>query len=483
MHIFRILSIAHYVSVISSLFTRFPFKNTHKNLPTYIHPCPTPPTTPPFFHDDDEKDSLPNINGFFAMIGPNSISHRLSIPLSSLSLSLFDLFTGDGVIQGIFFHNHSLYSTNQYILTEKLIHELHFGKLPTNIWLLPFMLILHWLRVLPNILGVSNTAILKVKDKTYSLFERDLPYLVDINIPSKTIRTVQKQPIHGMRCVSGHSKYHSEIDEISSIEYDYMCQTVGLYKLDTNFSVLAHKTINVEYLPITHDYLVYGNYSECMLFCDSPFVIKGNNLWKGQIPIVLDHRRPTYIHTYNFTDGKHEKYKISDNGYYIFHFSKVEITNDGKLEIYGSLYDKLDFNSIDIQGKYRKIEISLLDKEKNAIIYENSEVETYNLDFPVSWNDTIILRNIETVNNESRINGFLLMDGLNVKHELLYDNLSFSGEPAICYDDKGEPYLISLAYNETTGFAILINLNKFEMIKKELLRKPTIGFHSIFING
>jgi hypothetical protein len=223
---------------------------------------------------------------------------------------------------------------------------------------------------------------------------------------------------------------------------------------------------------------------------------------QGKIPIVLDHALPTYIHTYNFTDGTHRTYRISERGYYIFHFSKVEV-NDQSLVIYGSLYDKLDFNSIDICGKYRRIEIPLKEKEDSgtgleAVIQENSEIEGrgYNLDFPVLWNDTVILRNIEiSERGETRINGFVLMDeidGLRVKQEIFYDDLSFCGEPAVCYDAGGEPYLVSFAYDVVdrcegsdedgggSGWFVMIHLKTYEMIKKELPVRPTIGFHSIF---
>jgi hypothetical protein len=176
----------------------------------------------------------------------------------------------------------------------------------------------------------------------------------------------------------------------------------------------------------------------------------------------------------------------------------VEV-DDRRLVIYGSLYDKLDFNSIDICGKYRRIEIPLrVDSAMvvGSVIQEDSEIKgsgsgsepRYNLDFPVLWNNTVILRNIEISERGPHINGFVLMDGLRVKQEIFYRDLCFCGEPAVCYDAGGEPYLVSFAYDvegspvsESRGWFVMIHLKTYRMIKKRLPVRPTIGFHSIFL--
>ena len=125
--------------------------------------------------------------------------------------------------------------------------------------------------------------------------------------------------------------------------------------------------------------------------------------------------------------------------------------------IYASLYDALDFGSINVNGKHRMIELT----EAESKIHTNPVLEdsSYNLDFPIQWNNTVILRNIYISEQETYINGFLWMDGLDVKQKLLYENLQFCGEPAVCYDAGGHPYLVSLAYNcnSTMGFFVLIH--------------------------
>ena len=437
-----------------------------------------------FFHKDTIQTKSPNINGFYGLIGP-----KINI---TKKLSLFDLFTGDGVIQGVFINQGNVIWQDHTIQTEKIKYERIFGKMSKSVFMLPFMLALHHLHIIPNVLGLANTAILKVENRTYSLFERDLPYELSVDHSKREIQTIGKRVIQGIHCFSGHSKYHADMGIISTMEYDYIHKTVNIYQLDMEFQTIHKKTIQTTYLPITHDYLVYGDHSECLLFCDSPFVIQGHLILQGKIPIVLDHALPTYIHTYNFTDGTHNTYRISERGYYVFHFSKVEV-NDRRLVIHGSLYDKLDFNTIDICGKYRRIEIPLnVESDVETVIQENSEMESrgYNLDFPVLWNNTVILRNIEiTERGGTRINGFVLMDEvdeLRVKQEIFYEDLCFCGEPAVCYDASGEPYLVSFAYDAVEGegvggWFVMIHLKTFQMIKKELPVRPTIGFHSIFI--
>jgi hypothetical protein len=445
---------------------------------------------PSIFHRPHPQPKSPTINGFYGLIGP-----KINI---TQKLSLFDLFTGDGVIQGVFIKNGDVVWQEHTIQTEKIKYERIFGKMSKSVFLLPLMLALHRLHLLPNVLGLSNTAILKVENRTYSLFERDLPYELSVDNSRGEIRTIGKRVIQGIHCFSGHSKYHKDTGIVSTLEYDYIRKTVNIYQLDTEFRTMHKKTIRTTYMPITHDYFVYGDHSECLLFCDSPFVIQGHLIWKGKIPIVFDHTLPTYIHTYNFTDGTHRIYQISERGYYIFHFSKVEV-DDRRLVIYGSLYDKLDFNSIDICGKYRRIEIPLsVDSAMvvGSVIQEDSEIKgsgsgsepRYNLDFPVLWNDTVILRNIEISERGPRINGFVLMDGLRVKQEIFCRDLCFCGEPAVCYDAGGEPYLVSFAYDvegspvsESGGWFVMIHLKTYRMIKKRLPVRPTIGFHSIFL--
>jgi hypothetical protein len=267
---------------------------------------------------------------------------------------------------------------------------------------------------------------------------------------------------------------------VTSLDYDYIRNQVSLYKLTTDLHVYDKTTIRTEYLPVTHDYLVYGDRSECMMFCDAPFIIRMGLFWKGQIPIVLDLGKPTYIHSYNFTDGVHRKWKISERGHYIFHFSNICQSVSGNLTLYASVYDEMNFNSVDICGKYRRIELSG-DDCGVGVIMKNDEIEGYNLDFPVLWNNTVILRNIETsVDGRPRINGFLFIDGFRVIQKLFYDDIGFCGEPAVCYDGGGRPFLLSFAYNDLDGWLVMIDLTTFERTMQKIPVIPMVGFHSVF---
>lgn len=458
----------HFFTVPFSLF--FCIHNTQSFLPSFFRKkTPTSLTTQKKTH---------TINGFFGLIGPN-----INI---TKGLSLFELFTGNGILQGVFINDGEIDFVSHIINTDKIKYERIFGKMSNSIFMLPLFMFLYKIHVLPNILGLSNTAILKVANKTYSLFERDLPYMIHIDQTGKTITTIGKQPIQGINHFSGHSKYEESNHMINTIEYDYIRRTVSLYKLSTDFQIQSRKTISTKYLPITHDYLVYGKNSECILFCDSPFMIDLGILWKGQIPIVLNHERPTYIHTYNFTDNLHRTFKISERGYYIFHYSQIEM-DDNQIRIYTTLYDKLDFNHIDIHGKYKRIELNLVDGADAGEICDTDKcVLSYNLDFPISFNHSVIFRNICMFENETYINGFVIMEGDSLKQTIFYDELGlgFCGEPQVAYDAKGVPYLLSFAYDrvsDTQGYFVMINLNTMELIKKKLSIKPQIGFHSIFL--
>jgi carotenoid cleavage dioxygenase-like enzyme len=98
-----------------------------------------------------------SINGFYGMIGPNIERKNTK--------SLLDLFMGNGVIQGIFINNGTMTYIKREVETEKRRLEKSIFKKPS---------------LLPNPFGVANTALFHHRNLTYALFERDLPYLIDI---------------------------------------------------------------------------------------------------------------------------------------------------------------------------------------------------------------------------------------------------------------------------------------------------------------
>ena len=73
-----------------------------------------------------EKNIIKKINGFYGLIGPNIEMNNNDIK------SLYDLFTGDGIIQGVFFNKGNLTFVKHLIKTEKVLYEEKNGKIPKN---------------------------------------------------------------------------------------------------------------------------------------------------------------------------------------------------------------------------------------------------------------------------------------------------------------------------------------------------------------
>ena len=73
--------------------------------------------------------------------------------------------------------------------------------------------------------------------------------------------------------------------------------------------------------------------------------------------------------------------------FFMFHFSEY-YENNTNIEIYGSIYEEIDFSEINIIGKYRKI---IINKITNKITFEiNEELEIMNLEFPVKFEDKFV---------------------------------------------------------------------------------------------
>jgi hypothetical protein len=127
-----------------------------------------------------------------------------------------------------------------------------------------------------------------------------------------------------------------------------------------------------------------------------------------------------------------------------------------------------------LAGKYRRI---IIDKRSDTVKIEGSpNIEKYNLDFPVKWRNSIILRSIEN----NRINGFIICRGLNIQRRIPLKNISICGEPQI-YDDGTLSRIMCLGYNDDMqGFFILINPEDGKVFEFPLNIKMNIGFHSIF---
>ena len=404
------------------------------------------------------KSKITEINGFYGLIGPN-------INISKTN-SLYELFTGDGIIQGIFIENGNITQVNHIIQTEKIIYEKNKGKLSNHIMLLPLYIFFNKIGLLPNLMGVANTAFIKIKEKIFVLFERDYPYQIFLDFHNKNIHTLKKCKIDSIHHFSAHSRLHN--NSIFSLEYNIFNKIVSLFHFNKDLILLHKLDIKTKYIPIIHDSYILSNST---IFTDSPLYFSLKCLINNKIPVIFNNKKPTYIHqVYN---NLHKVYSSNDS-FYIFHYANISEYND-YIEIYAPIYDFLDFSKLNISGKYRRL---VLHKKNDTIeIEKNTELEKYNLDFPIQWNNYIILRNIEN----NRINGFIICDGINIKKKIFINELSICGEPKI-YQCASFSRIMCLAYNNNKNYFILINPENGEIFKFPLHENLIIGFHSIFTN-
>ena len=409
----------------------------------------------------NEKKVLDKINGFYGLIGPD-------VNISEVS-SLYDLFTGDGMIQGLFLRNGNLTFTKQFIRTEKLLYEESNGRIPKNPIMQFCFMMLNKLGVFPNTMGMANTALLHLHNHIYALFERDMPYQLTVDFDNSILKTVQKIDIPKIPHFSGHSKYNGSV--IETIDYNIIAKQVSYFQLTENFEYIKQYNIPTKYIPIIHDF--YSD-NEKVLIIDSPLTINLENLVLQKTPIFFNKKQETVVHVLNKRNGMIDKYYI-ENGIYIFHYAKVT-ESENHIEIYGSLYDNLNFEKTDICGHYRKI---VLDKRtKIGKIETVFETDYYNLDFPISIDENrVVLRSIK----DNKIEGFLVLDGLRIIHKIIYKDRFICGEPAITKID-GIPYLLCMAFDATRSFFIVINMDTYQEFEIPLPVELTIGFHSLYID-
>ena len=435
-------------------------------------------------NDISEKhmNTLRKISGFYGLVGPD-------IKINYLT-TLYDLFTGDGMIQGVFFKDGNITFVKHFVRTEKLLFEEKFGAFSKKFYWTPLFIALNKIGILPNVLGLANTAALVIDNKMYTLFERDVPYLMDINFENQTIQTVKKVLIPGIERFSAHSKYDPVTKVIHSIDYSVIYKTLTYLKMSSQFQFVRRFDIFTKKLPIIHDFAILN---DDILFCESPFELDICRFLYSKIPVRFS-KDPTKIIVYNSKQNSVNEYFASDP-FYIFHYGQV-IENVENICFYAPVYDNIDFDSLNIKGNYRMFSINKI--SGLVTILKNDEIERYNLDFPIVYvyqaeNITYtILRNIEN----NAINGFVVCNELNiVKTIFLQDNRHICGEPSLI-DIEGSPYLIALAYdNLNKGYIEIIpvfdyyydelNHRQYKdpaIIEIELPCNTTIGFHSVFLH-
>lgn len=424
----------------------------------------------------------PNKKQFFGIIGPNIIPENVK--------TLFELFTGDGVIQGIFVNGENITFAKHIIDTDKRIEEAN-QKNKEN--LLPDTLGMKLLKYFGyliginkcNNLGAANTAILPISipvdentTAAYVLFERDSPYLLHFYHNTSTIKTVGK--VKTPYPLSGHSKYSTNCfgnRVIESIDYHIFSRKVMYYTMNENLTqVLSKHFIKTRYIPIVHDFL---STSDSIVIVDSPLVFDFPKLFNGKMPIRFEKTLPTYMHVLHKNTGHVSTYKLH-SPFYLFHFAKY-VDTFKQLEIYAPLYDDIDFDTVKIKGRYRKI---VIDKcHKTAYVCNNLETEKYNLDFPVE--DTlgnIILRNIE----RRKINGYVRVnDNMAITQKWMFDDIFFCGEPiAVRLNNKNG--LIAFGNNDVSknnvnesGGLVLLNMEDGTVVKVLVNDSLTMGFHTV----
>ena len=404
---------------------------------------------------------IKKVSGFYGMIGPE-------VNISKIK-TLYDLFTGDGNIQGVFFDNGNMTFIKHYIKTEKLLFEEKNGKFPTNILFTSFMMFLNKFKFFPTIMGVANTALLQINNDLYAFFERDKPYKLKIDFKHKNISTVQKVNIPNVEYLSGHSKYDIFSKTIDSIEYHVSTRKVNYYKLSDSFHILQKISIPTTYIPIIHDFITIN---DKVIIIDSPFEFQIDGIKK--IPVNLQ-KKPTKFHILNRNTNNIETF-VSNETFYIFHYANVKET-ENSYEMYASIYDDINFSDLSLHGKYRKIVIHKITKKVS--VYINKMIEYYNLDFPIKFNNKIIFRNI----HNNTINGFVICDQLTLKKTIFLKDKYICGEPILNIIDN-QPYLISFAYNKNyEGYILFINIKNSRVIEIPINNTVNIGFHSIFVNN
>jgi len=406
----------------------------------------------------DNKSILKRVNGFYGLVGPHIKVHNKT--------TLYDLFTGDGLIQGVFLKNGQPNFVNHLINTDKLKYEKKHGPVSTNMFVQMLFMMFHKMRLLPNLLGLANTALLNVNNKIFALYERDVPYLIDIDFENNEINTVNKVKVQNLKSFSAHSKFSKPF--IETLDYNVVKKYVNYFILNENLEILVHNKIHTKYMPIVHDFL---SLNESILICDGPIVLDIKGIFENHLPVRFDHSKNTFFHHMTH-DGFTESYETS-SAFYIFHYAQGKENTD-TIELFAAVYENLDFSRLEIQGRYRKIIINKI--TKSVSMETNPLLETMNLDFPVRYKSKIVLRNIEN----NFIKEFIICEGLTIVGRIKLKNKTICGEPALI---PGTPLLLCFAncITEDKSFLVVINLESKEINEFDTKQgRLYIGFHSLF---
>jgi len=413
----------------------------------------------------DSQNILKNINGFYGMIGPDVNENKIK--------SVYELFAGDGVIQGVFFDNGNITFVKKFIRTEKLLFEEKHGKIPNNLLITALFTIGSSLKLLPNIIGRANTALININKNAYALFEGDNPYLLNIDFENKAIDTIKKVNIPNLDYFCAHSKFNNCEQQIESVDYDVMNKAVNYYLLNSAFQIINQTKITTSFVPFVHDFVATNN---SILVTESPFSLKMDSLRNVKVPIELDKNSTTKIHIIDKTTNKCESYEINQS-LFIFHYAILN-ERDESIEIFAPIYDSMDFNDLNVEGKYRKVTINK--RTKKVIIEKNEDLEKLSLDFPLRFDNKVVLLN----GVKNKANGFVICDELNIVYKHFLKDRYICGEPAIVHIKK-TPHLIAFENDALSknSYLLIMNLKTYKKTEIPLGTELSIGFHSIFIDN
>ena len=395
---------------------------------------------------------IKKINGFYGLIGSNVIVKN--------NTSMYDLFMGDGVIQGVFFNNGELTFTKYVVKTEKILFEEKYGVLPKNSLTMFFYFFMNKILKIgwvPNMGGLANTALLKINNGIYALHEMDYPYLIDIDFKNNRINTLGKKMINNLEHFSAHSKYNENSCNIESIEYKMDKNIVSFYELDRNFNLKYTVDFKFKNIPLVHDF--YSN-NDNLFLIDSPLEIDYDKVWVKKMPLKLNKDKNTHIYVYNKNTKKKDSY-ICEDGFFLFHYGKIS-ENDDYIKIFAPLYEKFDFSDLNIIGKYRMILINK--KTRYVSIIKNMELEKYNLDFPVKYYDNFGDENIILSNKDERGegNGFIVCKDLKIIKKFIFQGRNIKGEHSLIKIDNINYLLFFSEYEEGSirkNFISILNLD------------------------
>jgi len=414
--------------------------------------------------NNQNKNYITNINGFYGLIGPDCNINNIT--------SISDLFLSDGIIQGVFFNDDRITYVKNYIKTHKLLYEQENGKIPDNKLIKFIFDIFSKFKLLPSPLDVSNTALININKEIYSLYETELPYKLEINFNTSEIRTVKKININSINHFSAHSKFYK--NHINTIDYDIFGNTINFFLLDDKFKIIKNKKINTKYIPVIHDFYILD---EKIFFIDSPLSIDYFKILNTKMPIKLETNKKSIINIIDKQTLNNTKYYLNDS-IYLFHYANID-ENITHYNIYASTYDYIDFNELNISGKYREISINKETKEVN--LNKNNELEELNLEFPINYNNLTLFRSI---NNQNINDGFVICNKLEIIKKIKFPNKFICGEPSI--KKVGEIYYLIFFYydldNKSDSKLVIMDMSNYNKTEICINEEINIGFHSIFID-